>query len=237
MKNEQNSYMARTMKSNLWNIRGSEFKVEPSDQFVKPSQLDFLKLDFKPVIIRETLVANIEGENDPLEDRLVKCKSRYFSDISTNLIDKKKENTKPLQCRICEEIFLCKKLFSQHWKMHRSEKRQKKHKCEQCGWAFRDKLNLTQHIRTHSGEKPFRCYCCSKAFKQKQGLLEHLRIHTGERPYKCTICERSFTRQSALPRHIRSHTGEKPYRCTECPKSFSRMYIMKTHRRKQHPKV
>ncbi|XP_041960155.1 zinc finger protein 436-like isoform X3 [Alosa sapidissima] len=103
--------------------------------------------------------------------------------------------------------------------------------CSQCGRSYRQKKNLKQHQRTHTGERPYQCAQCGIAFTHKGSLKQHQRIHTGERPYQCSECGKSFTNSGSLKRHEKTHTGEKPYSCSYCSKSFTYNHNLKTHQR------
>ena len=80
--------------------------------------------------------------------------------------------------------------------------------------------------------RPYKCNYCTKAFKQKSNLQQHIRIHTGERPFKCSICNKLFTRKSSLNRHIRIHTGDLPYQCMKCNKRFNERSNCNKHSKK-----
>ncbi|XP_038245272.1 zinc finger protein 436-like isoform X1 [Dermochelys coriacea] len=110
-------------------------------------------------------------------------------------------------------------------------KKEKPHKCPECGKSFRRKWDLTKHQRTHSGERPYPCTDCSKSFSHVSNLIKHQRIHTGERPFACNICGRSFTLKQVLVRHQRIHTGERPFACTDCDKSFKDKQKLTIHQR------
>jgi KRAB domain-containing zinc finger protein len=69
----------------------------------------------------------------------------------------------------------------------------KRHKCSDCGWAFKLKSHLTNHIRKHTGEKPYHCSICNKRSATNSSLKIHLRTHSGEKPYQCKICNKKIT--------------------------------------------
>ena len=55
------------------------------------------------------------------------------------------------------------------------------------------------------------CPTCGKFFKQKCNLTRHLKIHTCDMsicPYACSLCEKAFRHLSSLAIHIRSHKSQ-----------------------------
>ena len=107
----------------------------------------------------------------------------------------------------------------------------KKFNCATCQKQFRDRWNLANHERIHTGEAPYMCNYCKKRFKTKYELKNHERIHTGEKPYQCETCNKRFSQTSSLKTHEKIHTGEFPFDCKTCKKSFRLKPQLKVHER------
>uniref|UniRef100_A0A1A9X562 C2H2-type domain-containing protein n=1 Tax=Glossina brevipalpis TaxID=37001 RepID=A0A1A9X562_9MUSC len=103
------------------------------------------------------------------------------------------------------------------------------HKCELCGFAFKDKRLLQSHVIRHSGKKDYTCPKCSKTFYTRMELKLHDRRHTGERSYLCMLCGKSFVTSTEYQAHIRRHENNRPYKCDQCDKSFFDGYQMRKH--------
>jgi len=105
--------------------------------------------------------------------------------------------------------------------------------CPQCPYKTYHISNLTNHMRTHTGEKPFSCQHCGESFRFSGVRNLHEKTHTGEKEYSCQYCGKEFARRYVCILHERTHTGEKPFACDYCGKRFTR-HSTKVNHEKSH---
>jgi hypothetical protein len=121
-------------------------------------------------------------------------------------------------CPVCN-LSLQKKSFARHVRLHGDVKPEV---CPYCSKEFREKRSLDKHIRAiHEAERPFPCDMCPEAFRNQIELKNHMNRHLKDYPYKCDVCSMTFQKQESLTTHYRLHTGEKPFACPICDKKFT----------------
>lgn len=83
-------------------------------------------------------------------------------------------------CTLCNEAFPTKNKFS----MHNYLKHKYSNKCNECNIVFTNYTSLIRHEKVkHQGHKPFKCEFCFKSFGQKVSLTSHRNTHTGEKSF------------------------------------------------------
>ncbi|XP_058455969.1 zinc finger protein Xfin-like [Malaya genurostris] len=88
----------------------------------------------------------------------------------------------------------------------------------------------------------FKCNLCSRSFKNRANLWEHNRLHTGKLPFKCNDCDTTFSRLKSLMAHqekyhSKTSTEDPPLRlkCKFCPRVFPRKGDRTQHMKMGHP--
>ncbi|XP_041062223.1 zinc finger and BTB domain-containing protein 40 isoform X1 [Carcharodon carcharias] len=171
---------------------------------------------------------------------------------------------KPFFCKHCDMTFMQAAALAYHMKKKHSEG--KMYGCQYCEAVFAQSIELTRHVRTHTGDKPYVCRECGKGFSQANGLSMHLRsFHNVEDPYDCQkcrmsfptleehkkhiqevhppeynpcdICGKNFSAPSLLERHMVTHIGGKPYNCDICDKAYQQLSGLWYHNRTHHPDI
>ncbi|XP_012993624.3 zinc finger and BTB domain-containing protein 40 [Esox lucius] len=171
---------------------------------------------------------------------------------------------KPYRCKNCDMSFSVAAALAYHTKKKHSEG--KMYSCQYCEALFAQSIELTRHVRTHTGDKPYVCRECGKGFSQANGLSAHLHTtHNVKEPHDCQKCRLSFpsledhrthiqechpkefhqcpecsklfTNPALLEKHIAVHAGGKPYSCKICQRSYQQMSGLWYHNRTNHPEV
>ncbi|XP_075762774.1 zinc finger and BTB domain-containing protein 40 isoform X2 [Pelodiscus sinensis] len=171
---------------------------------------------------------------------------------------------RPYTCKHCLMTFTQASALAYHTKKKHSEG--KMYACQYCDAVFAQSIELSRHVRTHTGDKPYVCRECGKGFRQANGLSIHLRtFHNIEDPYDCkkcrmsfptlqehrkhihevhsreyhpcTTCGKVFSAPSLLERHMVTHVGGKPFSCEICDKAYQQLSGLWYHNRTHHPDV
>ncbi|XP_065594265.1 zinc finger and BTB domain-containing protein 40 [Cyrtonyx montezumae] len=171
---------------------------------------------------------------------------------------------RPFVCKHCLMTFMQASALAYHTKKKHSEG--KMYACQYCDAVFAQSIELSRHVRTHTGDKPYVCRECGKGFRQANGLSVHLRtFHNIEDPYDCRKCQMSFvtlqehrkhiheahsqeyhpcpncsklfSAPSLLERHMVTHVGGKPFSCDICNKAYQQLSGLWYHNRTHHPDV
>ncbi|XP_042650234.1 zinc finger and BTB domain-containing protein 40 isoform X3 [Tyto alba] len=172
---------------------------------------------------------------------------------------------RPFMCKHCLMTFMQASALAYHTKKKHAEG--KMYACQYCDAVFAQSIELSRHVRTHTGDKPYVCRECGKGFRQANGLSIHLRtFHTDiEDPYDCKKCRMSFatlqehrkhvheahsrefhpcptcakvfSAPSLLERHMVTHIRGKPFSCEICDKAYQQLSGLWYHNRTHHPDV
>ncbi|XP_047437894.1 zinc finger and BTB domain-containing protein 40 [Mugil cephalus] len=171
---------------------------------------------------------------------------------------------KPYHCKHCDMSFSVAAALAYHTKKKHSEG--KMYVCQYCKAVFAQSIELTRHVRTHTGDRPYVCRECGKGYSQASGLTVHLHtFHNLSEPHdcqkcclsfssleehrqhiqelhpkefhKCSSCDKVFTSAALLDKHKNTHTGTKPFSCELCNKSYQQLSGLWYHNRTNHPDV
>ncbi|XP_053291469.1 zinc finger and BTB domain-containing protein 40 [Pleuronectes platessa] len=171
---------------------------------------------------------------------------------------------KPYQCKHCDMSFSVAAALAYHTKKKHSDG--KMYVCQYCKAVFAQSIELTRHVRTHTGDRPYVCRECGKGYSQASGLTVHLHtFHNLSEPHdcqkcclsfssledhrqhmqefhpkefhKCPTCNKVFTSAVLLEKHKVTHTGAKPFSCDLCNKSYQQLSGLWYHNRTNHPDV
>lgn len=152
-------------------------------------------------IVQETGVfrEELDGLADFLEEEAKKI--RVLSSEIVNIV--------AVQPHVKKDKRKCK-LFSKR-------KQYDKNICVQCGNGFPNKVELMNHLTSHT-DLVFQCSQCLKVFGSQVTLKRHS-IHHEKGLFRCETCGKGFTLSSSLYNHRLTHS-KKRYTCKNCLQKF-----------------
>ena len=100
---------------------------------------------------------------------------------------------------------------------------QRKHKCDKCSAAYKQKCSLKSHMAKCGLPRNFKCQLCECAYFEQKSLDRHFKdIHDSHHP--CEYCTLVFKTPDALEFHLYSM-----HKCKTCGTVFSNMWDLKSH--------
>ncbi|CAI5791048.1 finger 646 [Podarcis lilfordi] len=164
---------------------------------------------------------------------------------------------RPYRCEECGRTYRHAGSLLNHQKSHKTGH----FACSLCSKAYPNLMSLKNHQRIHYEVKRHRCLDCGKAFKWQRQLLRHQRrphpcgqsapgqeregslaapqreqggSGPGEAPpgsFQCQTCPKHFPNRAALRNHSRVH-AKKRFQCSECGKPYRASRSLKRHLRR-----
>lgn len=139
------------------------------------------------------------------------------------------------QCSHCSRRYANERLLRDHVRHHINH-----YKCPECDMTVPNKSTLVAHMRyRHRKDKPHKCLQCGKGFTLLSDVTRHLSVHSAEPAYSCLFQNCTYKSRSvtALNKHIRLvHNGldKHHYACHVCDFRFTlgdslTKHLIKTH--------
>lgn len=146
---------------------------------------------------------------------------------------------KPFVCDVCGQRYSQKRSLLKH-KENCGCNTALPSSCPVCDKIFKSKIELADHMSSHTEENEFKCSECGKLFDDKTGFETHqcvIEVHSIENKtdgdgnlFVCDECGETFKKLTQLTEHKQSHTDKKPFKCLECGRSFTRQRTLMAHK-------
>ncbi|XP_037367791.1 zinc finger protein 449-like isoform X1 [Talpa occidentalis] len=153
------------------------------------------------------LKGHVKIHSGELPHKCTICEKRFLrmSDLRRHYWIHNSE--KHYECSLCNLRFSQRRELALHRIIHSDRKI---YSCHLCKVIICHKPNYVRHMQSHTGRKLHNiCNICGRKFSQKMRLTLHYRTHTGERPYECESCGNTYKHKASLVSHLKKHAREK----------------------------
>ena len=135
-------------------------------------------------------------------------------------------------CRVCNKSMLSMNMKA-HMKRHDEQTQSQRFKCNDCGRSYKNKGDLTVHVKTHGQPNPV-CSICGKVLRTKKLLKRHVATIHPTKP-RCHECNKEFASEDEKREHKRVAHGLK-FECTQCGEQLQSERSLKLHVKRVHTK-
>ncbi|XP_032904042.1 telomere zinc finger-associated protein isoform X2 [Amblyraja radiata] len=227
-------------------------KVEDDEESMNKSELDH---DYIPsrhnckrprkagVLENTTLVASTPKRNapdpsnrksEPIE--CPTCHKKFLSKYYLKVHNRKHTGEKPFKCSKCGKCYFRKENLLKHEARNCISRTGVVYTCPECNQTFTGRIELRNHLVSHTGEMPFKCPSCPQQFMQKKDMQSHMiKSHGAPKPFPCPACSKCFLSRNDLHQHeLSRHQGEKLFVCEECGHRASTRHGLQMHIKSKH---
>ncbi|XP_078414046.1 zinc finger protein 131 isoform X1 [Cetorhinus maximus] len=164
------------------------------------------------------------------------CHKKFLSKYYLKVHNRRHTGEKPFKCSKCGKCYFRKENLLKHEARNCMTRAGVIYTCHECNKTFKGRMELRNHLVSHTGEMPFKCPSCPQQFMQKKDLQIHMiKSHGAPKPYPCSTCSKCFLTRSDLHLHeLSKHQREKLFVCEECGHRASTRHGLQMHIKSKH---
>ncbi|XP_050415842.1 PR domain zinc finger protein 10 [Patella vulgata] len=141
------------------------------------------------------------------------------------------EDSKPLQCEVCQKRLMNNSALACHMKIHSDKKY---YQCPICQEGFDQTSSLKFHSLEHCVNGLYTCPHCPRQFNDFNTIRKHMKQFHSDQEFPCPSCDKVFSRPDKLKLHMLKHSTHREFMCENCGRQFKRKDKLKEHIKRMH---